>query len=104
MGGEDDACAAVHSGQLLHSDGVAQSVQPGAAALLGEGDAHKAHLTQFVDGLVGEFILLVQHERNGLDLLFRKGPDLCPQFLVGLSRLKQHLVTSFIYLTKIIHF
>ena len=42
MGGEDYARAAVHTGQLLHRDGVAQSIKTGTAVLLGVGNAHPA--------------------------------------------------------------
>ena len=66
MGRQDDARAAVHPGQLLHGDGVAQGIQPGAAMLREEGDAHEAHLAQLPDGLVRELVLLVQHRRDGL--------------------------------------
>ncbi len=82
MGRQDDARAAVHPGQLLHGDGVAQDVQAGAAVLLGVGDAHEAHLAQLPDGLVRELVLLVQQEGDGFDLLLRKGADLGTQGLV----------------------
>ena len=95
MGRQDDAGAAVHPGQLLYCDGVAQGVQPRAAVFPGEGDAHQAKLAQLADGIVGEFILLVQHESDGFDFLLSKSADFGPQFFMGLGGLKQHGVTSF---------
>ena len=104
MGGQDDARAAVHPGQLLHGDGVAQGIQPGAAVLRGEGDAHEAHLAQLPDGLVRELVLLVQHERDGFDLLLRKRTDFGAEFLVCLCGLKRHSRTSSLILIKFINF
>ena len=92
MGGEDDARTAVHTGQLLHRDGVAQGVQTGTAVLLGEGNAHPAQLTQLLDSLLGKLIVLIQQEGKRLDLLLRKGSDLGAQLLVRGCGLKQHTV------------
>ena len=94
VGGEDDACAAVHPGQLFHGDGVAQGVAPHAAVFHGEGDAHPAQLAQLFHGLGGELVVLVQHECDGFDLFFCKGADPGAELLVGLGGLKQHRVTS----------
>ena len=95
VGRQNDAGAAVHPGQLLHGDGVAQHVQAGAAVLLGVGNPHQPQLTQFLDGLVWEGVVLVQLERDGFDLFFRKRADLGPQLFVGRCGLEQHDVTSF---------
>ena len=94
MGGEDNARAAVHTGQLLHRDGVAQGVQAGAAVLLGVGNAHPAQLTQFFDSLFGELVVLIHQKCEGLDLLLRKAPDLRAQLFVRRRGLKQHTGTS----------
>ena len=94
MGGQDDARAAVHPGQLLHGDGVAQSVQPRAPVLLLIGQAHQAQLPHLLYGLSGELVVLVQHEGNGLDLRLGKLPYLGPQFLMLLCGLIQHTDSS----------
>ena len=59
MGGEDYARAAVHTGQLLHRDGVAQGIKTGTAVLLGVGNAHPAQLAQLLDSLIGKLIVLI---------------------------------------------
>ena len=94
MGREDNARAAVHTGQLLHRDGVAQGVQTGTAVLLGEGNAHPAQLTQLLDSLLGKLIVLIHQKCEGLDLLLRKVPDLRAQLFVRRRGLKQHTGTS----------
>ena len=94
MGGEDDARTAVHTGQLLHRDGVAQGVQTGTAVLLGVGNAHPAQLTQLLDSLLGKLVVLIHQKREGLDLLLRKAPDLRAQLFVRRRGLKQHTGTS----------
>ena len=50
---------AVHTGQLLHRDGVAQGIKTGTAVLLGVGNAHPAQLTQLLDSLLGKLIVLI---------------------------------------------
>ena len=94
MGREDDARTAVHTGQLLHRDGVAQGVQAGAAVLLGVRNAHPAQLTQLFDSLFGELVVLIHQKCEGLDLLLRKVPDLRAQLFVRRRGLKQHTGTS----------
>ncbi len=49
----------LHTGQLLHRDGVAQSIKTGTAVLLGVGNAHPAQLTQLLDSLLGKLIVLI---------------------------------------------
>jgi hypothetical protein len=95
VGGQDDAGAAVHPGQLLHRDGVAHNVKPRAAVLLGIGDAHHPHLGQLLHSLGGEAALLIHEDGVGLHLRLREGADLGAQLLVGLRGLKQHTETSF---------
>ena len=95
MGGQDDTRAAVHPGQLLHRDGVAEHVKPSAAILLGIGNAHQPHPGQGFDGLGGETALLVHQDGVGLHLRLGKGADLGAQLLVGLCGLEQHTRTSF---------
>ena len=90
VGRQDDAGAAVHPGELLHRDGVADDIQSGTAVLLGIGDAHEAHLPQLPDGLIGELVLLVHQEGLGLHLRLGEGPDLGPQGLVLFRGLEQH--------------
>ena len=90
MGGQDHTGAAVHPGQLLHRNGVADGIQPRSPVLLGVGNAHQAQLAQLADGLIGKLIGLVQRKGNGLDLLLGKGPDLGAQLLLRLGGLKQH--------------
>ena len=95
MGGEDDPRAAVHPGQFLHGDGIAQSVGPGALVLRAIGQAHQAQFPHLLHRLRGEAVLLVQHEGDGFDLGLRKFPDFCPEVLVGLGGLIQHMCASF---------
>ena len=95
MGGENHARAAVHPGQLLHRDGVAEHIQPRAAVLLGVRDAHQAHLGQGFDGPGGEAALLVHQDGVWLHLRLGKGADLGAQLLMGLCGLEQHTGTSF---------
>ncbi len=95
MGGQNHACAAVHPGQLLHRDGIAHNVKPRAAVLLGIGDAHQPHLSQFFYGLGGETALLIHEDDVGLHLSLREGANLGPQLLVSLCGLEQHRETSF---------
>ena len=96
---EDDACTAVNAGQLLYSDGVAEGIEACAAILFGEGDAHETHLAKLGDGLGGEFVLLIQHERNGFYFFFRESADLSAQLLMSRCGLKQH---SFLLLASIV--
>ena len=84
MGGQDDTSAPVHSGQFFHGNGVADVVQPGTAIFFGEGDAHPSQFSHFFDLFVREFIFLVQHERNGFDLGFRKAADFGTKFFMFL--------------------
>ena len=95
VGGQNDAGAAVHPGKLLHGDGVAQHVQAGSAVFLGVGDAHEPQLGQLLHGLIRELVLLVQQESDGLDLVFRKLPDLGPQGLMRVCGLEKHVIASF---------
>ncbi len=95
VGRQDHACAAVHPGQFLHSDGIAEHIQPCAAVLLFIGDSHEAHLSQFLHGLCGKLVLLVQLEGNGLDFRLRKLAYLCPQLFLGLGGLIVHTLSSF---------
>ena len=95
VGGEDDPRAAVHPGQLLHGDGIAQGVGPRALVFRVIGQAHQAQLPHFLHGLRGEAVLLVQHEGDGLDLSLRKFPNFRPEVLMGLRGLIQHVCTSF---------
>ena len=88
MGGKDHARAAVHTGQLLHRDGVTQGVKTGAAVLLGVRNAHPAQLTQLLDSLLGKLIVLVHQKCEGLDLLLRKAPDLRAQLFMRRRGLK----------------
>ena len=88
VGGENDARAAVHPGQLLHGDGIADGVQPRAAVLLGIGDAHQAHLPQLLHCFGRELVGLIQREGDGLHLFLGKGPDLGAQLLMRLGGLE----------------
>ena len=88
MSGEDNACTAVHAGKFLDRNGVAQGIKTGAAVLLRIGNAHPAELTHFPDSLFGKFVVLIQKECEGLDLLLRKTPDLRAQLLVRRRGLK----------------
>ena len=92
MGGEDHACAAVHTGQLLHRYGVAENVKARAAVFLGERQPQPAQLSHLLNSLVGKLVVLIQQEGKRLDLLLRKGPDLGAQLLVRGCGLKQHTV------------
>ena len=92
VGGEDHARAAVHTGQLLHGDGIAENVKPRAAVLLGERQPQPAQLCHLFDRFVRELIVLIQQECKRLDFLLRKGSDLGAQLLVRGCGLKQHTV------------
>ena len=94
VGGQNDAGAAVHPGQLLHGDGVAEHVQSAAAVLRVIGDAHQAHLPQLFNSLRGEAVLLVQLERDGFDLGLRESADLGTQSLMSFRGLIQHMIPS----------
>ena len=91
VGGENDSRAAVHPGQLLHGDGVAQGVGPRALVLRAVGQAHQAQLSHLFHRLGREAVLLVQHKGNGLDLGLREFPDFRPEVFVGLRGLVQHV-------------
>ena len=84
VGRQDDPGAPVHPGQFFHGNGVADVIQPGTAIFFGEGDAHPSQFSHFLNLFVREFVFLVQHERNGFDLGFRKSADLGTKFLVFL--------------------
>ena len=92
VGGEDHACAAIHTGQLLHRHGVAENVKARAAVFLGEWQPQPAQLSHLLNSLVGKLVVLIQQEGKRLDLLLRKGPDLGAQLLVRGCGLKQHTV------------
>ena len=92
VGGEDHACAAVHTGQLLHRHGVAENVKARAAVFLGERQPQPAQLSHLLNSLVGKLVVLIQQEGKRLDLLLRKGSDLGAQLLVRGCGLKQHTV------------
>ena len=92
VGGEDHACTAVHTGQLLHRYGVAENVKARAAVFLGERQPQPAQLCHLLNSLVGKLVVLIQQECKRLDLLLRKGSDLGAQLLVRGCGLKQHTV------------
>ena len=96
VGGQDDAGAAVDSGQFLDRDGIAQDIQACAFVLRAVGDSHQPHLPEGLDLLPGELVLFVQHERDRLDLCLRECTDSGPELFMGLCGLKQHLCTSFL--------
>ena len=83
MGRQDDAGTAVHPGQLLHSDGVAEHIQSRAAVFGVIGNAHQAHFSQLFHSLGGEKIFLVQLERDGFDLGLCESANFGPQGLMG---------------------
>ena len=95
MGGQNDACAAVHPGQFLHGDGVAEHIQPRAAVFLGIWNTHQAHFSQLFNRFGRKAAFLVHEDGVGLHLRLGKGADFGAQLLVGLCGLEQHTVTSF---------
>ena len=95
VGGENHACAAVHPGELLHSNGIAGGVQPCAAVLRGEWDTHQSHFRQTVYHFpAGEVVFLIPLEGIRLDFRLGIGPDLCAQRFMLLGRLEVHTVSS----------
>ena len=90
VGRQNDAGTAIHPGELLHRDGIAQGIQTRASVLLGIGNTHQTQLSQFPNGLIGELIFLVHQKGLGFDLRLGKGTDFGPQGLVLLRGLEQH--------------
>ncbi len=83
MGGKDHARAAVHTGQLLHRDGVTQGVKTGARRTpWGKECPSQPSLPSFLTASSGNSLFWSIRKCEGLDLLLRKAPDLRAQLFV----------------------
>src|SRR5208282_4339733 len=68
LNGEDDARRCANPGDLLHHDGIADVIHPGAAIALGDRDACQPQLGGFSQSLAGKAACLVQFLGKGFHL------------------------------------
>ena len=91
MGGKNNAGTAVHSGKLLHRDGIAEDIKPGPAVLLRIGNPHKSHFSQLFYRFRRKFIVLIQHKSDWLHFAFCKSPHFLSECFMLLCCLIKHI-------------
>ena len=90
MGGYHDGGGGAVLGQLLADADVGHVAQAGPAVLLGEGDAHHAHLGQLVPGLLGETLVLVHVRSQRGNLFYAEIMQHVQNFLLFFFEMKIH--------------
>jgi len=90
MCGKNDSCPAVHSGQLLHRDCIAEHIQPGAAVFLGIWNPHQSHFPQLLYRFRWKFIILIHQKRYWFYFAFRELPHFLSERFMLLCCLIKH--------------
>ena len=93
MRSDDQADGAVYAGDFFDGGGIFDVAEAGAAILLGENDAKKAHLRELghdFDRKVGDFIPL--HD-VGSDFTFGKFANAAAEMLLFIGKVEVHVAS-----------